>query len=46
MLSSYDNMLTNYAESDTEAITALWNVKADQKAPLQIFTSTVILPNF
>lgn len=41
ILCSYDNISYNYAESDSEAVTAIWNIKSDQKTAQQIFTSTV-----
>lgn len=42
ILAAYDNMPSNYEESETEAIAALWNVKSEHKLPQQVFTSTVI----
>ncbi len=41
ILCSYDNISYNYAESDSEATAAIWNIKSDQKTAQQIFTSTV-----
>jgi hypothetical protein len=40
-LASYDNTPFDFGELESEAVTAVWNIKSDAKIPQQILTSTV-----
>ena len=40
-MASYDNTPFDFGELESEAVTAVWNIKSDAKIPQQILTSTV-----